>query len=266
MNGDEEGVDCGGPHCVPCAAPEAVCGVITYYVNPNAPHYNGPGNSDIWLVPASVLDAGSVSAYPDADIEVKRNLSNLTFDWTTNGACEDLTPNGGSLSQADKGIPYRDCYPATTTDFNKNKLYSLRITDGAGSDECPGTIKVIPQAPAFAIPVIHFVIPAGGEFLSMGKDATGEDVSPDVKSAISELYVMPNPGHNELRVRWNSGITEDVTIRITDVSGRTLIVQHLNSMAGENDAMFDMHSTAEGIYIVSVLTTETITSVKWIKH
>jgi hypothetical protein len=238
--------------------------VITFYVNPKAPNRNGPGNQDIWLIPTAALDAGSTSEDMDAVIEVKRNLSNLTFDWTTNGACEDLTPNGGSLSNADKGIPYRDCYPATTTDFNKHKLYSLKITDSFGSDECAGMIKVVPQTPASAVPVIHFVLPTTGEFISISNDEKTEERS-FVNISISDLLVMPNPGNNDLHVRWKSEMTEDVTIRITDLSGRTVNVQEFSSLTGENIVMFDMSSKAEGVYIVTVQTAVKLSSVKWIK-
>lgn len=129
-------------YVVICQAPEAVCGVMYVSVNPLLPDRDGPGSQDVWLIDASELDAGSISN-GSPTIQVARHLSTITFDWTTNGACVDILANG-VYNNPDKGTPYRNCYPVTTSDFNKHKLYKLRIQDEFGVDECYGTIKVIP--------------------------------------------------------------------------------------------------------------------------
>ncbi|HLF65605.1 MAG TPA: T9SS type A sorting domain-containing protein [Saprospiraceae bacterium] len=263
LNGNEEGIDCGGPDCVPCAPPEAVCGVITVYVNQYDPDYDGPGSQNIWLIDGMDLDAGSSSHSLSPNIDVKRYLSNIGFDWTTNGACVDMTPNGGSLSNMDRGIVYRDCLPATPGNFNVWKLYKLRIADEFGSDECTGTVKV-KQEPVLVAPVIHFVIPKTDEYLSLEKKHE-VNVLGDPESALTDLVVLPNPGRDALQVNWMSVTKGDAEIRVIDISGRTVLSQQIEVLPGENTVVFDMTMQPAGVYAILVKTVTEVMSVKWIK-
>jgi hypothetical protein len=267
MNGDEEGIDCGGPDCDPCPDPVAVCGVMYVHVNPSLPNRNGPGSNDIWLIDAEDLDAGSTSYSMSPSIKVKRYLSNIAFDWTTNGACIDLIANGGSLSNADKGLIYRHCYPATPGNFNVHKLYKLQITDPFGSDECSGTIKVIPDlmgALAY-IPILHFAIPNDGEYISVDKtpDAGRIEVTQEGWQNIS---VIPNPGSERLQVNWTATLDEVVTISVIGLSGQMVISQDLESVVGENIVAFDMHNLPAGVYAVMLKSSSSVMTLKWIKE
>jgi hypothetical protein len=174
-------------------------------------------------------------------------------------------PNGGPLSNADKGIVYKLCYPATTTDFNKIRLYKLQIMDQFGSDECSGTVKVIPDLSGELLePVIHFVIPNTGEYVTLGKDAEAEKIDQPVQFS-SDFTLVPNPGTDALQVNWTALTDERVTVRIADISGRTALTQHVESIAGENMLLFDMSARTEGIYIVILQTERNVQALKWVK-
>jgi hypothetical protein len=238
------------------------------HVNPSSPDRNGPGSQDIWLIDAEDLDAGSTSYSVSPSIEVKRYLSNITFDWTTNGACIDLTPNGGALSNADKGLVYRDCYPATPGNFNVHKLYKLKISDEFGMDECSGTVKVIPDliGEALAGPIIHFVIPNNGEYISIDKNAddlAGEEANETIDHP---FMVLPNPGKEQMQVYWTAPVNESASIRIVDLAGRTIVAQDFDVIRGENTVVFDMGMYPSGVYAVVMQTATSISTVKWIKE
>lgn len=260
QNGDEAGVDCGGS-CPPCGPPDAHCGVITVYVNPASPVYDGPGANNIWWIPVEDLDAGSTSAYMSPDLDVRRHLSTLTFDWTTAGACIDFTPNGGSLNTSDKGTAYKDCLPVRNADFNVWKLYQLRITDPSGSDQCIGTVKVVPQSPALAsAPIIHYYIPYEERMMQDGLEYDDESPLP-----VSEFMISPNPGSQDLNVTWSSGIEENVDLAITDISGNVLVEQSIPSLRGLNMTSFDMSRYLPGVYVVYIQTPVMRTTAKWLK-
>ncbi len=262
---NEEGVDCGGPLCVPCGPPNAVCGVMTVYVNPAMPDRNGPGTQDIWNIAASALDAGSTSFSLTPEMQVKRYLSNLTFDWTTDGSCVDIISNGGALSNMDKGTIYRDCYPATTADFNKNKLYKLFIEDEFGSDECSGTVKVIASGGGgYHTPVIHLALPKD-DLISVNRTHSVVESGTEFVSVPHQFMVMPNPGADVLQVSWVSHSEEQVGIHVTELSGRKIIGRLFDALVGDNVVVFDMSDATAGVYIVTIKTNDTLISEKWVK-
>jgi hypothetical protein len=232
-------------------------------VNPGAPAYNGPGNSDIWLVPAASLNAGSTSVSMSPTIEVKRYLSDISFNWTTNGACIDVIPNGGPLSTADKGTAYRLCLPVTPANFNVNKFYKLKITDQFGNDECTGTVKVIPSGSGDAAPSLHFVIPDTGEYLSTERTIASDAIIPETPGL--DVMIMPNPGTDFMQVNWSGSMNESVQITIAAISGTTLLFQEYGSASGKNTVLFDMSAYPPGVYAVIVQTKQGVQSLKWIK-
>lgn len=157
-------------------------------------------------------------------VTVRRHLSTLTFDWTTNGACIDVTPNGGALSNADKGIVYRDCLPVRNADFNVWKIYQLKIQDPGGSDVCFGAVKVLPIAALYSAPSIHYIIPSDDKSHVANHPEFGdisiESVLPTV--GISDLRIYPNPGTEVIQLSFDAQSEEDLTVFITDIAGRIL--------------------------------------------
>jgi hypothetical protein len=72
--------------------------------------------------------------------------------------------------------------------------------------------------------------------------------------------IYPNPVSDKLRVRAKNNISE---IRITDVSGRTLLRKRIES----NQAELEINSLKEGVYLIQILDNRDNYSVrKIIKH
>lgn len=254
-NGDELGIDCGGS-CAPCSPPDAVCGVITVYVDPNNPVYDGFGSNNIWWIPAEDLDAGSSSDAPSPYLNVRRHLSNITFDWTIAGACMDATPNGGALSNADKGIVYRTCLPVRNADFNVNRIYQLQISDPFGTDVCYGTVKVKTATPTLSAPSIHYVIPAAEEEMIVDyyMQSVDQDFQPDVLSytGVSDFIVYPNPGGDLLQMSWDAQEDEQTNVLVTDMAGHHIFSNDYDVLKGQNTVMIDMSSHPSGLFMVHV--------------
>lgn len=265
LNGDEEGIDCGGS-CSPCPPPSAACGVITVYVDPGSPEFDGPGNNNIWWIPAELLDAGSVSAYELPTTSVKRYLSNITFDWTTNGACIDATPNGGSLSNADKGTIYRPCLPVRNADFNTWKLYQLQISDPAGTDGCSGMVRVMPQnnlQSGLPSHIIHYM--ENDDNVTEEVHGPNGDI-PLVKPMDHDKMILsPNPGESWFNLSWES--TEQIKTEVVITDSKGLVVKNIviEEIPASNILQVDMGRVAEGMYIVRLQNDKGMTVMKWCK-
>jgi hypothetical protein len=260
QNGEEQGIDCGGPFCQPCTAPDAECSTIIVHVNPSAPVYNGPGNQDVWWIEAMDLDGGSFSFSESPEFEVKRYLSNITFDWTTNGACIDVTKNT-VVNNPDKGTVWKSCLPVIPGDFNKYKFYKLRILDEFGEDECSGLVKVIPDLiGGLSSPDVVHIVQTG---LTEPQVATmSEDLPITIEE--TEFILAPNPGKDILRISW-TGSGEDLTIRVFDASGKFITEQELQSIAGANELLVDMSDRPYGVYLVSIRSGVSVKTFMWVK-
>ncbi len=244
--------------------PSAVCGVITVYVDPLDPDFDGPGADNVWLISAADLDAGSSSFDADPVIEVKRYLSSILFDWTTSGACIDVLPNG-IVNSRDHGTIYRLCLPAQNADFNRWRLYQLRITDSYGMDACTGLIRVVPANGMFVSPIVHLILPAQGNYDS---DSGTDDLKLPIHGEGDAVYgftLYPNPGTNIVHLKWSSGRSESVTLRIMDARQQLVLDQEVQASPGDNFLMLDLSRLRSGVYVFILQGKKWLKTAKWIK-
>lgn len=246
-NGDEFGVDCGGSLCPICPAPVASCGnIVNVTVTPSDLIYNGPGASDVYLIPALDLDSGTTSCDPNSlTRQVKRTLTNIGFNWTTNGACLDATPNG-VYNNNDKGLVYRDCLPVAPADFNKIRNFDMTVSDVFGTSTCSGRYKVIYNA--------------GG---------TNPELSAiddfDFSEVTNLFNIYPNPGQNEINIELNfeaiSGNNSNISI--FDVLGKKVYSSAITS--DQRFIAVNASSLASGSYNVIIRTENNMASKRWVK-
>jgi hypothetical protein len=256
QNGGEEGIDCGGS-CAPCPPPIARCGRITFYVDPLAPVYDGPGTNNIWWIPSEDLDAGSFSAFLFPEITVRRYQADITFDWTTEGACIDVLTNG-VINTSDKGTVYRDCLPVRNADFNVSRFYQLRVLDPFGTSQCYGTVRVIPGSPGYAA-AIHLVIPADEQLPDQQNMWVEGDppylepnpVNPEM--SLRNLNVLPNPGTDLMNISWESRSVEPVDVRIFNSNGILSFSGSYEAAPGDNHVLIDMSGLDAGTYIIQII-------------
>lgn len=247
QNGTETGIDCGGPLCVPCSPPVAVCGnIVTVYANAGNLAYNGPSTADVYLIPALDLDAGSTYSGPVLRT-VARTLTNVGFNWTSQGACIDVTPNN-VYNNIDKGLVHKNCLPVTPADFNKIRNFEMKIADGNGNSTCTGRYIVVNGNPA----------PTNSETGEINEEATTRESEAD-----ASISLYPNPGTGLLNVILpNSFVSERTSITIYNSMG--IQISQIKEVFAPVTSM-DTNALTPGVYLVYVtLDGETLIK-KWVK-
>lgn len=240
--------------CPPVANCFSTVKIIT--VTPANLLYNGSGLADVYYVPTSELDNGSFySGTPTVEVArltfpvTSSSSTSSTFNWTTNGACTDVTPGGG-ITNEDKGYSYETCLPVTPQDFNKIRNYKLRISDQYGSSECVnGKYKIIYSS-------------GGSTPVNINIDENALDEINEDDNQIISIY--PNPGKDVVNISLNIDfrIIEEYSISILDVLGK-----EVKKMDKLNSSLFSL-STEDlptGAYTFMLKSGKDVTAIKWIK-
>jgi hypothetical protein len=256
QNGDEEGIDCGGNICEPCQPPIANCKSIEVTVERNHPDYDGQGWNDVWWIPAGEFDEGSTTSSNNAVIEIRRHWYQISFDWTTNGACNDIIPNG-VLEGSDRGVTYQKCLPVSNADFNVWRYYELRIKDEFGISTCLGSFKVIPEGSSN-----DFV---DDPDLIQRSSATDIPISVDDMPELGEMFIFPNPGNDYMQLNWRSEVDGPIVIAVSDINGRNVATHHSEVDNVQNPMVIDMSTEIAGVYIITVRSGNTQRMFRWLK-
>ncbi|MCC7232796.1 MAG: T9SS type A sorting domain-containing protein, partial [Bacteroidia bacterium] len=82
-------------------------------------------------------------------------------------------------------------------------------------------------------------------FVNLGCRTEGNDQTEESFSA------YPNPAHDKLSVRFNTAIEEKYLIRLSDITGKTVIEKSLPAAEGLNQSWLDISHLPAGVYILS---------------
>ena len=86
----------------------------------------------------------------------------------------------------------------------------------------------------------------------------------DVKQ-LQDVVLFPNPGNDELRVKWESAVDSPVTLDISSMDGRRVLSRDFDSISGSNTIRLDMSSVHAGSYVVTLRSESTVKQMIWIK-
>jgi hypothetical protein len=89
------------------------------------------------------------------------------------------------------------------------------------------------------------------------------EAEPEVSN---EVVILPNPAYDKVHVLFHTARSEDITIRLFDITGRTLQHLTMTSQAGENTAAFDIASLPSGIYLIELVTSAQQTVRRFIRQ
>jgi len=107
-----------------------------------------------------------------------------------------------------------------------------------------------------------------------GSDSITKTTYIDVKNCVAgmgtivdnnSLKVYPNPANNTINVAFTAVIDANAKINITDLTGRTISSQSVNSFAGKTMPM-DVSGIAPGVYFIKLSTANTVYVTKFIKQ
>lgn len=68
----------------------------------------------------------------------------------------------------------------------------------------------------------------------------------------NKFRVYPNPATDKININYGSSVSEQSTVRITDVTGKTVLMQHRGLGSANNEKQLDIAQLNPGIYMVSI--------------
>ena len=74
----------------------------------------------------------------------------------------------------------------------------------------------------------------------------------EAETDLSVFNVFPNPATNHLTLNFNSGNTDNYTIRLIDIFGRVVYTQNDASALGSNQVQLNVEDIANGMYLVTL--------------
>lgn len=106
----------------------------------------------ITFIPVSAFDDGNLDNCSTVQLRARRMTSCIDFDWTTNGACADDTPNG-IINGYDEGTWHADCVPFSCCDIGGEPIMvEVEATDAAGNvNYCMVEVNVQDKLPPVVI-------------------------------------------------------------------------------------------------------------------
>jgi hypothetical protein len=132
------------------------------------------------------------------------------------------------------------------------------------------------KAPAAGTGAIVFYAVANavnGASGSSGDNGTGsinaeftEQTSPVNELALSvEMAVSPNPTTEGVVLSLSSKISKKIEVRVTDISGKTVLSEKRSIQMGENTIKLDVSNFAKGVYMLQVIENQNLITKKLLK-
>lgn len=69
-----------------------------------------------------------------------------------------------------------------------------------------------------------------------------------VAAVTGELTAVPNPAASRVTIKWTADAGQNITLQITDMTGRVMLSQELSQVKGANTAELDIRNLAPGVY------------------
>jgi hypothetical protein len=82
-----------------------------------------------------------------------------------------------------------------------------------------------------------------------GEPATIERLQPET---FKSLMAIPNPSNSNTRIQFASGYNTEVTFTVTNLLGKTMMVQKFAATRGVNEINYDVSSLANGVYLYTI--------------
>ena len=103
------------------------------------------------------------------------------------------------------------------------------------------------------------------EFVDMMND-NGIAVGNENINSISELIIYPNPGIDLITIHFNSENQEVLSYQLTDITGKPIINNFIQTTTGENNFSVSLNDLRSGIYLLHMQSKTGNAVQKIIKH
>ena len=163
--------------------------------------------------------------------------------WNIKNSANQVVASGGNYTSAQQNttVTVNLCLP--------NGCYTLTMNDSYGDGICcsygNGSYSVKDN-------VTNAILTSGGQFGAQDVKTfclqAQQGGLTDTKSTGFQVY--PNPVDNLLHVAWTATQTNDATLLVTDLSGRTIIVHQAVTQKGNNRAQLNLSAVPSGIYFL----------------
>ncbi len=268
QNGQETGVDCGGPDCPPCPVPPSCddgiqngqetgldCG------GPDCPPCPVPPTCDdgIQNGQETGLDCGGPDCPPCPDecpfpvrLQINFDFAPAETSWNITDSNNEIVESGGPyVNQAPNSILIQDiclesgCYTFTIFDAGNNGLCcqagrgSYQLTQESGSLIAGGGIFGASQATAFCS--------SGSRQMSDSTEESG---------GFSRLQLFPNPANQQITAIFKIPNVSAVNFRVLSVTGEALQNKRVKVEAGAQQVELDISQLLPGIYFLEVTSGE----------
>ena len=69
------------------------------------------------------------------------------------------------------------------------------------------------------------------------------------------VSIYPNPAHNNVHVKFFSNTAETAEVRLTDITGKAVLNQHIKTTNGENNLVLNLSGITPGMYFINLTST-----------
>ena len=266
QNGNETGVDCGGPDCPPCGG-----GNDELFLHYFETGWDGwqDGGSDCYRYSGPRSYEGSYSIRIRDNSGTASAMTSPTYNLTQYTGVEVtffFYPNSMETGE-DFWLRYYNGSSWQTvatfvsgTSFQNNTFYTATVPILSSSYNMASNARFRFQCDASANADRIYIDQVSAVGLGAGSTTDGEIkiralhslADLDEFGMLEEIQISPNPAKDEIRVKMNSDDDQGVSIKVVDMLGRTVINTTINLSEGSNVIPVDITTLESGTYFMKV--------------
>ena len=287
QNGQETGVDCGGPDCAPCNTGGCTYTTINFNNFESGLGIWNDGGSDCrrsWRdaqyansgtycvrlrdnTGSSVLttDVLNLSAYDELTVDF--SYITVSMDNSNEDFWLQLSTDGGATYTIVEEWNLNDEF------VNNSRESGNAVIPGPFTSNCRLRFRCDASANNDLVYIddvnIDGCVNSNREELILPEAATELARNPGNESLIeavslTEFLLYPNPTSDQLTVDFTLAKANQVDLRVTDFTGKTIEMQRLQGILGQQQTTLDASQFSSGFYFVHLITDGKITSKKFV--
>jgi hypothetical protein len=176
-----------------------------------------------------------------------------SFHFTTNTNAEGMTLQVTITKQSVTN--WNSQYTYTISNYQDGQTYKLALSDFKSNDSTlPATIDL-----SDVTSVVYNVINPTGQSVSITTGISNaafstEDIAYEESLEVKVVSVTPNPNNGHFTVSFESPSAAQLTLKVIDLSGRTISTIPVNAITGKNEVAVNLNEgSTTGVYFVSLV-------------